>query len=54
MKTLTNFLSINPGYLKCGNAAIAKATGLKEKTVAKFKRTQIFKVMNSQYRNGLV
>ena len=51
MKTLINFLSNNPSYVKCGNTRIAKRTGLKESTVAKFKKTIMFQELAKNYRN---
>lgn len=51
MKTLTNFLTLNPSYCKCGNERIAKATGLSPKTVARFKNTDTFRNINQNYRN---
>lgn len=51
MKTLTTFLSNNPSYVKCGNTRIAKRTGLKESTVAKFKKTAAFMELAKSYRN---
>ena len=52
MKTLTTFLSTNPSYLKCGNERIAKATGLKETTVARFKKGTMYAEMSKNYRNN--
>ena len=51
MKTLASFLTENPSYCKCGNERIARATGIKATTVARFKKTSTFKNLNSQYRN---
>jgi hypothetical protein len=51
MKTLINFLSSNPSYVKCGNNRIAKRTGLKESTVAKFKKSSIYQELAKNYRN---
>lgn len=51
MKTLQYFLSNNPSYIKWGNERLAKRTGLKESTIAKFKKTSLFKEMNAAYRN---
>jgi hypothetical protein len=52
MKTLSKFLADNPSYVKCSNERIAKRTGLKESTVARFKKGQMFAEMNSNYRNS--
>ena len=51
MKTLINFLSNNPSYVKCGNTRIAKRTGLKESTVAKFKKSPMYQELAKNYRN---
>ncbi len=51
MKTLTAFLSSNPSYVKCSNSRIANRTGLKEATVARFKKGQMFAELNKNYRN---
>ena len=51
MKTLTTFLSNNPSYIKWGNERLAKRTGLKESTIAKFKKTTLFQEMSKSYRN---
>jgi|688.fasta_scaffold00342_42 hypothetical protein len=53
MKTLTNLFTSNPSYMKWGNERIAKRTGLKPKTVEKFKKNPLYKIMKTQYLNEI-
>lgn len=51
MKTLEQFLTKRPSYTKCGNAVISKYSGISENTVAKFKKTEMFKTIFNNYTN---
>lgn len=53
MKTLTNLFTNHPSYMKWGNDRIAKVTGLKPKTVEKFKKNPLYKIMKNQYLMGI-
>jgi hypothetical protein len=53
MKTLTNLFTSNPSYMKWGNERIAGKTGLKLKTVEKFKKNPLYKIMKTQYLNEI-
>jgi|JRYI01.1.fsa_nt_gb hypothetical protein len=53
MKTLEKFLKENPSYCKCGNERISKLTGISLDTIKRFKKTNFFKNINSNYRNSL-
>jgi hypothetical protein len=51
MKTLQKFLTDNPGYLKCSAKTVADRLKLSLTTVERFKKTEMFKTMNHNYRN---
>lgn len=51
MKKLENFLTMKPGYLKCGVSRIAKMCNVSENTVTRFKKTARFKELTRNYIN---
>jgi len=53
MKKLARFFTEKPGYMKCGNSVIAKVTGLKETTIASYKRKSEFKEAKKVYLNTI-
>lgn len=49
MKTLKTLFESKPSYMKWGNARLATKTGLKEKTISKFKGSSEFIEMKKSY-----
>jgi ribosomal protein L31 len=53
MKTLENFLQAHPSYTKWGTERIAQKTGLSVRTVKRFKSSQTFKAIKSNYLQNI-
>jgi len=53
MRKLTTLFTEKPSYMKCGNSVIARITGLKESTVASFKRKAEFKEAKRIYLESI-
>lgn len=53
MKKLEQMLLKTPSYTKWGNLRLATKTGLKESTIERFKRTDVFRKIKSSYLKSL-
>ncbi len=53
MKKLINFYQKNPSYLSVGIERTAEKTNIAVSTITKFRSSQDFKTMKSQYLNTL-
>jgi hypothetical protein len=53
MKTLITFFNTKPSYFKVNNTMVSAKTGIKESTVAKFKKTSEYRLMRAIYLNSL-
>lgn len=53
MKKLEILLTLRPSYTKWGNARLSEKTGLAESTVARFKKSERFKQIKSNYLKSL-
>lgn len=53
MKRIHTLLLLSPSYCKWGTERLAAKTGLAVSTVARFKKTDLFKQIKSNYLRGL-
>lgn len=53
MKTIEKFLRMNPSYTKWGTARLAQKTKLSESTVKRFKNSETYREIKSNYVKGL-
>jgi hypothetical protein len=53
MKRIHTLLLLNPSYCKWGSERLAIKTGLAVSTINRFKKTELFKQIKSNYLRGL-